>query len=55
MQKQLTTALIVDDERVARKDLISLLAEHPNLNVVGEADNVSAASITTKKSNLKSV
>jgi two-component system LytT family response regulator len=42
MPNQLT-ALIVDDERLARKDLISLLSEHPNINVVGEADNVSAA------------
>lgn len=42
MQKQLT-ALIIDDERLARKDLISLLSEHPNIKVVGEADDVSSA------------
>ena len=42
MQKPLT-AIIVDDERLARKDLVSLLSEHPTINVVGEADNVTAA------------
>lgn len=42
MQNQLT-ALVVDDERLARKDLISLLAEHPTIKIVGEADHVSAA------------
>jgi len=42
MQKHFT-ALIVDDERLARKDLISLLAEHPNIKIVGEADSVTAA------------
>ncbi len=36
-------ALIIDEERLARKDLISLLSEHPNINVVGEADNVSTS------------
>ncbi len=42
MQKHFT-ALIVDDERLARKDLISILSEHPHINVVGEADDVSSA------------
>lgn len=42
MQKKFT-ALIVDDERLARKDLVSLLAEHPIITVLGEADSVSAA------------
>lgn len=42
MPSQLTT-LVVDDERLARKDLISLLSEHPNIKIVGEADNASAA------------
>ncbi|MCU0645399.1 MAG: hypothetical protein MUC94_14225 [bacterium] len=49
------TALIVDDERLARKDLISTLPRHPNINVVGEADYLSTTSITKKKSNFKSV
>jgi DNA-binding LytR/AlgR family response regulator len=39
VQNQLTT-LIVDDERLARKDLITFLAKHPIINVVGEEDNV---------------
>lgn len=42
MQRQFT-ALVVDDERLARKDLVSLLSAHPNIRVVGEADNVAAA------------
>jgi two-component system LytT family response regulator len=36
-------ALIVDDERLARKDLRSLLADHPIIEVVGEADSVKSA------------
>ena len=36
-------ALIVDDERLARKELRSLLAAHPAVEVVGEADSVAAA------------
>jgi two-component system, LytTR family, response regulator len=36
-------ALIVDDERLARKELRSLLAAHPEVSVVGEADSVAAA------------
>ena len=36
-------ALIVDDERLARRDLRSLLNVHPEIEVVGEADSVSAA------------
>lgn len=47
MQNQLAT-LIVDDKRLARKDLISLLSEHPNIKVVGEANNLSTTRITTK-------
>ena len=41
MQKQLI-ALIVYDERLSRKDLISLLSDHPDITFVGEVDNVSA-------------
>lgn len=36
-------ALIVDDERLARKELRSLLAAHPEVAVVGEADSVGRA------------
>jgi len=42
MNKQFS-ALIVDDERLARKDLISLLAEHKNIKIIGEADDVPSA------------
>jgi len=41
--KKLFRALVVDDERLARKDLISLLGGHDNISVVGEADDVSSA------------
>jgi two-component system, LytTR family, response regulator len=36
-------ALVVDDERLARKDLTSLLAAHRDLRVVGEAQDVPSA------------
>lgn len=36
-------ALIVDDERLARKELIKLLEEHPMIEVVGEAMNADEA------------
>jgi len=36
-------ALVIDDERLARKDLISLLGAHDNITVVGEADDVPSA------------
>lgn len=36
-------ALIVDDERLARKDLISLLDPYPNIRIVGEAEDVTSA------------
>jgi two-component system LytT family response regulator len=51
VQNQLT-AIIVDDERLARKDLITLLSKHSIINVVGEADNVSASSQTIELHNL---
>lgn len=38
-------ALIVDDERYAREELIYLLGEHANVNVVDEAENGEAAII----------
>ena len=36
-------ALIVDDERLARKELMKLLEEHPSVEVVGEATNADEA------------
>ncbi|MCW1887005.1 response regulator transcription factor [Luteolibacter flavescens] len=36
-------ALIIDDERLARKRLRDLLSAHPRISVVGEADGVQAA------------
>ncbi len=44
-------ALIIDDERLARKDLISLLRIHDNISVVGEADDVPSASQAIEKLN----
>jgi two-component system LytT family response regulator len=48
--KKKIRALIVDDERLARKDLRSLLVEHQNIEIVGEADNVGTAVELIKKS-----
>jgi two-component system, LytTR family, response regulator len=36
-------ALIVDDERLARKELMKLLEDHPIIEVVGEAQNADEA------------
>jgi two-component system LytT family response regulator len=36
-------ALIVDDERLARKELMKLLEEHPSIEIVGEAMNAEEA------------
>lgn len=36
-------ALIVDDERLARKELISMLKEFPEINIIGEANSVDLA------------
>ena len=36
-------ALVVDDERLARKRLRDLLARHPEIEVVGEADGLESA------------
>lgn len=36
-------AVIVDDERLARNKLRSLLAQHPQIRLVGEADGVDSA------------
>jgi two-component system LytT family response regulator len=36
-------ALIVDDERLARKELMKLLEDHPSIEVIGEAANAEEA------------
>src|SRR4249920_1976437 len=36
-------ALIVDDERLARKELMKLLEDHPMIEVIGEAVNADEA------------
>ncbi len=36
-------ALIIDDERLARKELAKLLEEHPSIEIVGEATNADEA------------
>jgi two-component system, LytTR family, response regulator len=36
-------AIIVDDERLARKELISMLKEYPDINISGEAGSVDSA------------
>jgi two-component system LytT family response regulator len=36
-------AVIVDDERLARTRLRALLAAHPEIEIVGEADGAAAA------------
>jgi two-component system LytT family response regulator len=36
-------ALIVDDERLARKDLVALLEKQDQIQVIGEAENVTTA------------
>ena len=36
-------ALIIDDERLARKELTSLLAEHESIQIIGEAANADEA------------
>lgn len=44
------SALIVDDERSARKELIFLLKSFPEIDVIGEAENIDeAVSIIAKK------
>ena len=36
-------ALIIDDERLARKELINLLKDHPEIEIIGECENVEDA------------
>jgi len=41
--KRPLNALVIDDERLARKDLISLLSAYDNISVIGEAEDVPSA------------
>ena len=41
--KRIYKVLIIDDERLARNDLKSLLSEHDNIQITGEAEDVSTA------------
>ena len=43
--------MIVDDERLARAKLRSMLADFPNIQIVGEADSVAEALIAIEKTN----
>ncbi|HEY3430767.1 MAG TPA: LytTR family DNA-binding domain-containing protein [Cyclobacteriaceae bacterium] len=44
-------ALIVDDERLARKELMKLLEDHPGIEIVGEAMNAEEAIQMTNELN----
>jgi two-component system LytT family response regulator len=33
-------AIIIDDERMARQELLRLLKKHPNINIVAQAENI---------------
>ena len=50
MQKKFS-AFIVDDERLARADLISMLTGYKNIEVVGEASDVASGAKAIKTSN----
>ncbi len=43
MPDEILSALVVDDERLARMELISMLKHFDNINVIGEADSVDKA------------
>lgn len=49
--KKTLRALVVDDERLARKGLIDLLRNHSTIDVVGEAEDVPSAIRQIKKLN----
>ena len=44
-------ALIIDDERLARKELNNLLEEYKNIEIVGEAANADDAYELIQKTN----
>ncbi|MBN2009096.1 response regulator transcription factor [candidate division KSB1 bacterium] len=41
--KKTYRALVIDDERLARKDLIAMLGQFDNIEIIGEAENVPTA------------
>lgn len=43
------TSIIVDDERLARRELRRLLADHPTVEVVGEAGDVESAALLVRE------
>ncbi len=47
--KKSYNVLVVDDERLARKDLIAQLGAYDNIHVVGEADDVPSAAKAVEK------
>lgn len=49
--KATMTALIVDDERLSRKELALMLAGNPRLKVIGEAEDVPSAIVNIKELN----
>lgn len=49
--KQKLSALIVDDERLARKELSSMLADYKNISICGEAEDVPSALEAIKNTN----
>lgn len=51
MSTQEITAVIVDDERMARKMLRTLLAEHSHVQIVGEASNITQAIEVIRETN----
>lgn len=44
-------AVIIDDERLARKEMVRLLEVYPQIHIVGQADDVESAKHEIKKSN----
>lgn len=44
-------AVVVDDERLARNELINLLKSHPEVNVAGQADSVESAKTEIERVN----
>lgn len=49
--KKYFNAIIVDDERLARKEMILMLKEFNNIKIVGEAEDVKTAKVLSDKLN----
>jgi two-component system, LytTR family, response regulator len=43
------TAIVVDDERLARRELTRLLTKHPVIDIVGEASSVEEAAVLVRR------